>query len=240
MTRRRRGAGPTRRARSQAERIGQEIRIARSRLAFTRQQVADKSGTSRGTVERTELGFPGVQLDTLCAVASTVGLDIVVRAFPSSEPSLRDTGQLELAEQLRAEASPKLKVTLEDVAGSTGEAADEVFYGPDEIVHAEIERLMVDFQAQYRAASHKRDYLAQHHARPVRLVLVVEDTDRNRRALAPHLGLIRTNLPADSREVLRALRSGMPLGRDGLVWIRRRRRRRVSRARHSGRGQVRA
>lgn len=138
------------------------------------------------------------------------------------------------------EASPKLKVTLEDVAGSTGEAADEVFYGPDEIVHAEIERLMVDFQAQYRAASPKRDYLAQHHARPVRLVLVVEDTDRNRRALAPHLGLIRTNLPADSREVLRALRSGMPLGRDGLVWIRRRRRRRVSRARHSGRGQVRA
>jgi hypothetical protein len=53
--------------------------------------------------------------------------------------------------------------------------------------------------------------------------MVVEDTERNRAAVAPHLAFIRTALPARSREILKSLRTGEPLGRDGLLWLRRRR-----------------
>jgi len=89
-----------------------------------------------------------------------------------------------------------------------------------EIIHAEIERFLADWQAQFRSASAKRDDLATRHDRPVRLVLVVEDTRRNRQAVRQHEAIIRDALPAGSREIMRAIRTGLPLGRDGLLWIR--------------------
>jgi hypothetical protein len=95
-----------------------------------------------------------------------------------------------------------------------------LLFGPDEILHVEIERMLLDFQAQYRSALRKREYLDGLHARPVRLVLAVEDTERNRTAAAPHLALIRSALPAGSRAVLNAVRNGRPLGTDGLLWVR--------------------
>jgi len=101
-----------------------------------------------------------------------------------------------------------------------GRAIDMALFGPVEIIAMEIERLIADFQAQYRAASAKRDELAVAHQRPVRLVMALEDTRRNRAAMREHEALIRSVLPADSREVLRAIRTGDPLGRDGLLWIR--------------------
>ena len=69
-------------------------------------------------------------------------------------------------------------------------------------------------------SSAKRDALAERHQRPVRLVLVVLDTRRNRVAVREHEALIRSALPPGSREFLSSLRNGKPLGRDGLVWVR--------------------
>jgi hypothetical protein len=100
-------------------------------------------------------------------------------------------------------------------------AIDLCFFGAQEIIDAEVERMATDFQNQYRRADHKRQALGAQHQRPTRLVLVIEDTRRNRTALEPHMKLIQSALPARSREVLGALRSGRPLGRDGPLWIRR-------------------
>ena len=94
--------------------------------------------------------------------------------------------------------------------------------GPLEIVASELERLIVDFQDQFRRADRKREALAAMHRRPVRLIIAVEDTRRNRAALEPHIEFIRSVLPAGSREILSALGAGRPLGKDGLLWLRRR------------------
>ena len=102
-----------------------------------------------------------------------------------------------------------------------GLVVDLVLFGPTEIWATEIERLLGDFQGQHRRADAKREALAAQHRRPVRLVMAVEDTRRNRAALDPHIAFIRASLPAGSREILGALRSGRPLGRDGLLWLRR-------------------
>jgi len=56
----------------------------------------------------------------------------------------------------------------------------------------------------------------------VRLILAIEDSRHNRRVGEPHGRLIAASLPASSREVLRAIRSGQPIGRNGLLWVRRR------------------
>jgi hypothetical protein len=160
-------------------------------------------------------------LETVCAVAGAVDLDLVVRAYPARKVSLRDTGQLAIAGKIRSLAHPSWQAALEVQAGDHGESADLVCFSATEILHTEIERWLVDFQAQYRSAVLKRDWLSERHARPVRLVLVLEDRPHNRAAVAPHRPLIAQALPAGTRAILAALRSGGPLGRDGLLWLRR-------------------
>ena len=219
VNRRRLGA---RRARAQSESAGGDIGVARAEGGLTRAQVGKRGGVSRDTVRRVEEGDPAVQIDTLCAVAEAVGLDIVVRTFRGRPVSLRDSGQLEVAQYLCAVAHPSLHPALEVPAGEHGEACDIGFFGPREIIDTEIDRLILDFQAQYRRNTQKRAWLAARHQRPVRLVMAIEDTPRNRAAIEPHLDLIRRVLPAGSREILKSIRSGEPVGRDGLLWVRRR------------------
>lgn len=216
------------RARQQSARIGDEVRTAALALGMTRQQVARRAGVSWATVVNVEIGEPGVQIDTLCAVGEAVGLDIVLRAYPGRQPTLRDTGQLQYAELLVAQAHDRWQPQVELAVGQHGEAVDLALFGSHEIQDYEIETLATDFQRQLRRADQKRLLLAAQHRRPVRLVLAIRDTPANRAALAPHMAVIRTNLPAGSREILASLRSGEPLGRDGLVWFRPRRLRAVT------------
>ncbi|HET9878143.1 MAG TPA: helix-turn-helix transcriptional regulator [Candidatus Limnocylindria bacterium] len=205
----------------QAHRLGQEIRLARTRNGQTLRDVARAAGVSRSTVRRVETGETGIGWRNMNAVAAAVGLDVALRAYPSRGRQLRDTGQMRLAEALRNLAHPSWKVAIEHpIAG--GRSADEVFFGPEEIIHLEIVRL-ADWQGQYRPAVAKRDELQSAHARPVRLVLAFEDTAHNRRVLAEHATLIRHALPASSRKVMQSLREGTPLGEDGLLWVRPRR-----------------
>lgn len=219
---RRRTPGARRRAGQQAERFGSEVSLARATLGLTVQQAAHIAGVAWETQVRAEAGDPGLSVTTMCAIGDAVGIDVVVRTYPGRPPSLHDTGQLTLAEQLRAEANPAWQLTIELLMGEHGEAIDVALFGASEIIAIEIERLTVNWQAQFCKADSKRAILAAQHQRPVRLVMAIEDTQRNRRALAPHLEVIRLALPAGSRDVLRALRTGEPLGRDGLLWIRRR------------------
>lgn len=211
----------SRRAREQAERIGSEVKLARAAAGLSRKAAAVRAGVSPDTERRVEQGDPGVQLDTLCAIGEAVGVDVVVRGYPSRGSALRDAGQLSLTERLCRLANPGWSPVLEVPAGAHGEAMDVGFFGPTEIVACEIERLLLDGQAQYRRAATKRDELGRRHQRPVRLVVVVEDTRRNRAAVAEHANVFARFLPAGSREILVALRTGRQLGRDGLLWLRR-------------------
>ena len=213
-----------RRAREQSAHVGAEVKLARVTLALSGRRVAARAGVSSSTVARVELGDPSLTITTMCAVAEAVGLDVVLRTYDGRTPTLRDTGQLAFAEGLCAQAHASWHPSIELLVGKHGESIDVGFFGPQEIWALEVERMATDFQAQYRRANRKREALAALHQRPARLVLVVEDTRRNRAALEPHLAFIRSTLPAGTREVLGALRTGRPLGRDGLVWMRRSRR----------------
>lgn len=215
-----RSSSSRRRAQDQGARIGADVRLARTTLALSGQQVAARAGVAWFTVNRVELGDPGVSVSTLCAVAESVGLDLVLRVYPGATSSLRDTGQLSIAERIVAHAAASWQSAIEMQVGRHGEAIDLVMFGAHEIWAVEIERMAADFQAQYRRADRKRKMLADRHQRPVRLVMAVEDTRRNRRAVEPHLELIRGALPAGSRDILRSLRGGAALGVDGLLWIR--------------------
>jgi hypothetical protein len=206
-------------ARELATTIGREVTLARTTLALTHTAAARVARVAPGTQRRVEAGDPTVAIDTMCRVAAALGLKVWGKAFPAATPSLRDTGQLAIADQLRAVAGAAFRTSIEHALGS-GRAIDLVFFGTVEIVCIEIERLLADLQAQYRAADAKRADLAARHRRPVRLVIAVEDTRHNRAVVHEHGSIIRSMLPAGSREIMRALRGGGELGRDGLLWVR--------------------
>lgn len=210
---------PLRMAREAALGFGREVTLARTNQALTIHAAARLAGVAPATQRRVEAGDPAVGITTVCRVAAPLGLKVWGKAFPASTPTLRDTGQLAIADYLRTAAGAGLRVVLEHGLGN-GRAIDAVFMGTDEIIAAEVERLLADLQAQYRAADAKRIELAALHQRPVRLVLAVADTRHNRAVVRDHAALIGSMLPAGSREIMRAIRTSEPLGRDGLLWVR--------------------
>ncbi|MDQ3691719.1 MAG: helix-turn-helix domain-containing protein [Chloroflexota bacterium] len=92
---RRRGA---QRAKDQARPLGRDIRLARTTAGVTRADAATRAGVSRSTWDRVEAGDSTVTLTTLCAVTDAIGLDLVVRAHPGRGTSLRDRGQMAIAQ----------------------------------------------------------------------------------------------------------------------------------------------
>jgi transcriptional regulator with XRE-family HTH domain len=213
-------------AKRQSERqirhIADEFRVAHATTGLSIPEIARRAGVAPSTVRRVEAGAIGISVVTLASVLAAVGLDLVLQAYPGGGMQLRDARHAEIAELLMSFVSPRLRSIAEVSAGDHGQSADLVLVGADEVIHLEIERRLIDLQAQLRSALRKREFLASSYRRPTRLVLVIEDTVQNRQRLAAHQSFVRSQLPAKSREVIRSIRSGEPLGRDGLLWFRRR------------------
>lgn len=210
---------PARMARELATTIGREVELARTNLALTHTAAARLAKVAPGTQRRVEAGDPTVSVDVMCRVGAAMGLKVWAKAFPAATPSLRDTGQLAIADHLRAAANAAFRTSIEHAMGN-GRAIDLVCFGTGEIICIEIERVLADWQAQYRSADAKRTHLAASHQRPVRLVIAVEDARRNRAVVEEHATLIRSMLPAGTRQIMGVLRGGGELGRDGLLWVR--------------------
>jgi hypothetical protein len=173
-------------------------------------------------VSLAERGLTVPSLDVIRRLAAATGHDLVVRMYPADGVRLRDSGQLQVAETIRAAASPAWRVQLEVPVGAAPDrrAADMVLDGPAGLVAIEVERALLDFQAQLRAAQLKRAAMAERLGRSIYLVIAVPDTRRNRAALLSHQSLVAGAMSVPSKQLWACLRSGTPLGGDGLLWVR--------------------
>jgi transcriptional regulator with XRE-family HTH domain len=211
-----------RRASRLTDRFGSELRIARAASGLSQGQLADLVGVDQSFVSRVERGLRQPTWIIACALAAAVGHDLSVRLFPSTSIGLRDSGQLAIARQIVDNAHASLHPTLEaSVSASANDrrAADVLFVGSVEALHVEIERRVVDLQAQLRAAQSKRAALAERLGVPVRLVIAVPDTRRVRDVVASQSVLLRAALPAPSSAIWKSIRNGTVLGSDGLMFI---------------------
>lgn len=162
-------------------------------------------------------------LDAMHRLAAATGHDLSIRLFPGGGVRLRDSGQLAVADQIRAATHPSWRIRLEMPVGAPPDrrAADMILETAAELVVVEVERALLDFQAQFRAAQLKRAAIAERSSRFVRLVMAMPDTRRNRAVIDTHRSMLETALPTPSRKIWGSLRSGSPVGGDGLLWVRR-------------------
>lgn len=173
-------------------------------------------------ISRIERGAVAPDLRSMARLARGIGQQLSVRLYPADGIRLRDSGQLGLAEVIRAAAHPSWRVSLEVPVAPPPDrrAADMVLAGADAVVLIEIERGLRDLQAQLRAAQLKRVAMAERLGRRVRLVLTVPDSAAARQAVEPHAAVLRSAMPVTSRAAWAAIRSGASLNGDALLWVR--------------------
>jgi transcriptional regulator with XRE-family HTH domain len=210
------------RSRYLADAFGRELRIARMNTGLSQVRLAGLAGVSQTEVSKAERGALDISLEARCRLAAACGHQLGWRLYPVATVRLRDSGQMSLAQAIVAAANPSWAARLEVPIGpgDLRAAADLLLIGPTEIVHVEIERALVDFQAQLRSAQLKRETLAAREQKPIRLVIAVPDSRTSRSRLEPFAQLIKHSMPAESREVWSAIRSAEPLTGDGILFLR--------------------
>lgn len=209
------------RSRRLAERFGHELRIARAAAGLTQKRLAQLAELSQGAVSKVERGNARVSLDVRCRLAAAAGHELGWRLYPVGSVRLRDSGQLALAQAIVTAAARSWTAELEVPIGPGDlRAADIVLRRSDQFIHIEVERVLVDLQAQLRAGQLKRQELAQRHELPVRFVLAVADTTGNRSRVGAMRDLLAYTLPLSSREIWAAIRTGTSLRSDGILFVR--------------------
>jgi transcriptional regulator with XRE-family HTH domain len=189
-------------------------------VGLTQLEMAKLAGISQQQASLVERGIGDVSLVARCRLAAACGHELGWRLYPVATVRLRDSGQMALAQVITAAAHPSRQARLEvPIAPGDARAADLVLTNANEIIHIEIERALVDFQAQLRSAQLKREALAARQPTPMRLVIAVPDTKTTRARLAPFAQLIAHALPAPSRQIWRSIRTGEPLNSDGILFV---------------------
>jgi transcriptional regulator with XRE-family HTH domain len=175
------------RARRRALRIltelGDEIHTARLMAGASQTSVATAARLSRSTVSRIEAAkLLHVSVLEAVVLADAVGLDVSFKAYPGRSPT-RDTAQAKRLQSLLGHVGRPLRhateVPLPRREGAPEQRAwDAMLYAPDGETGVELEQRLYDIQAQMRRILLKwRDSGAE------RLLLVIADTDANRRVL---------------------------------------------------------
>ena len=209
------------RSRYLAATFGRELRLARLTSGLSQARLAALARVSQREVSNAERTVGDISLEARCRLSAACGHELGWRLYPVSTVRLRDSGQLALAQAIVRAAHPRWTPRLEvPVAPGDPRAADLVLAGATEILHVEIERALVDLQAQLRSAQLKRDALAATDGRPTRLVIAVPDTRTSRARLAPFAELIARTLPARSATTWRVIRAGEALASDGFLFVR--------------------
>jgi transcriptional regulator with XRE-family HTH domain len=204
-TRERRRDRGLRLARRALQLIGEEFRNARLLAGLTQQQVGDAVGISHTTVSRIELGRASqVSYETLVMMATVLGLDLPLRAYPSGEP-IRDAGQVLLLVKLRTRLAVSLRWRTEVPLRIPGDrrAWDAAIGGVDWEIPVDAESRLRDVQAWVRREALKR----RDDNRDI-VILLVADTRHNRhvlRIVAPDLA---ADYPIQSAAALAALTRG--------------------------------
>ena len=193
--------------------IGTELRDARLAAGLSQDRVARAAGVTQSRISRTERSARvPARFDELATHAAVLGLRLSLKAYPDGSP-VRDVAQLKLLERFRVRVDARFRWRSEVPVGGEGDlrAWDVRLDGPGSI-GIDAETRLRDIQALQRRCETKwRDSGVD------RVVLVVAGTRHNRQVLAECREALRSTFPADTIEVMAALRAGRLPATNGVA-----------------------
>jgi len=215
-TRERRVDRGRRQARRALALIGDELREARLTAGLSQRSVADAAGTSISAVSRIERGVAiHAPYERIAVVASILGLDVPLRAFPAGDP-VRDQAQLALLARFRTALHSGLTWRTEVPIRRDGDrrAWDAVIGGSGWRLPIDAESRLRDVQALTR-----REALKRRDDGSSVTVLLVAATRHNRHVLRLAGPDLVADFPIGSREALATLVKGQPLPASAIIVI---------------------
>jgi transcriptional regulator with XRE-family HTH domain len=204
-----------RRIEDDLRRVLSEIDLGRRNAGLSHDAVGAACHMSGSTIARTlagEIARPDIRL--LAEMAAAVGQELRLRAFPAGDP-IRDGAQQRLLARFRARVSPGIRWRTEVPLPLAGDlrAWDAMLNGSGWSAAVEAETVLDDLQAlERRIALKRRDGAVD------RVILVISDTARNRRALAAAPGAF-ADFDRAARNTLRALAAGIDPGRSAILLL---------------------
>ncbi|HYO43528.1 MAG TPA: helix-turn-helix transcriptional regulator [Candidatus Limnocylindrales bacterium] len=202
-------------ARRQVEAAGRDIRDARLALGMSVAAAARRGGMSpsqHGRIERGAIRQP--THDQVGRAASAVGLDAVLRLYPSGAP-VRDRGQLVTLDRFVLLLRPPLTMPREVGIRSPGDqrAWDSRILGGERPASVECEVRLHDLQAVARRVALK----SRDDPDAGIVILVVARSAHNRRVLAEYRETLRLQFPLDGAGIARELRAGRVPKASGII-----------------------
>lgn len=199
------------------EQLGYDLRSARLAAGLTMASVGAAVGVSAQTIMRTERPSSARTPDPigLARHAAAVGLRVRIAAYPEGPP-IRDAAQVGLMRGFRGRIGDAIPMRLEQPVtadASDRRAFDATLDLPGGCALEFITRFY-DCQAQLRSALLKR-----RDSGLARLIIVVKDTNANRRAVGAASDIIATTFPIGTRAALNALAQGADPGGNALIFI---------------------
>lgn len=183
--------------------IAGDLYQARSSNGLSLRTVSAAAGIDHTRLWRFERGaVTELTLSDIAAVGAVLGMDVRLRAYPAGDP-IRDAGQQRLLERLHTQLHPSLRWLTEVALPIEGDrrAWDALIRGEAWTCGVEAQTVLSDVQAvERRLALKRRDGGVD------RVILLVADTRRNRRALAAAPAAFMS-LGRNARAVLGALRN---------------------------------
>jgi transcriptional regulator with XRE-family HTH domain len=196
------------------QRIGRELRLARIAAGMTQQSVGERIGKSKSHVSRAEHGqLPSLSVPTVARHASAVGMRFSAQLYPGIRRVL-DAPQLTLLGRLRERIGPQWTWELEAPMPISRDlrAVDARLTHAGVTIAVEAITRFSDVQAQVRSAQLKRRDIGAG-----RVLLLISDTNANRRALAEARPLLAEAFDTHARRILARLAAGEDPGRDCLL-----------------------
>lgn len=205
------------RARDVRSDIARELRLAREQAGLSQDAAGRAVGLSGSQIGRIERGeIRGLTIDQVCRASAAVGMRSVLRLYPDDDP-IRDAGQLRLLERFRERVSTAARWRGELPVSRAGDLRswDAALDYPTARDAIEAETRIRDAQAVARRTLTKlRDDPTVSH-----VILLVADTNANRRAIEAATPLLRAEFPLDSRAAFRAVGRGEPLAANAIVFL---------------------
>jgi transcriptional regulator with XRE-family HTH domain len=196
-------------------RVRLDLGNARRGSGLSLDAVGSACGVSGPTAARIEAGATrNPDLRVLAAMAAVVGLELRLRAYPAGDP-IRDAGSQRLLKRLHVRLHPSLGWLTEVPVPILGDrrAWDAMVRGADWLLAIEAETVLEDIQAVERRVA-----LKQRDGQIDRVLLLIADTRRNRRALASAPAAF-PGFSRDARRQLRDLGRGFDPGTSGIVLL---------------------
>lgn len=205
-----------RRARRVLLENGEELREARLAAGLRQADVGRALGWSASKVARIERGVDAsLAVLDLARIAAVVGRELSLRLYPG-RGRLRDAAQLDLEKRFLFAVEPGgWRPVLEEAVRLPADlrAFDLTLRGVVSIGVEFVTRLR-DVQALARQVSQK-----QRDSRVDRVVLVVKDTNANRRAVREAAPILAVAFPMRHRGPMAALRGGRDPGGNALIFM---------------------